>query len=596
MYTAPVPDMRFVLEEVLDVPAMAKLPGLEDVGLEMIQPILDEAAKVARDALAPVNYSGDRAHSVWKDHTVTMPAGFKEAYAAYRDGGWNALPFEPEFGGQGLPWSVAFAVQEMWQAANMSFALCPMLNQGAVEMLQAFGSDEQKATWLHHLISGHWTGTMNLSEPQAGSDLSAVRCMATPDPDLGEGVYRLKGQKIWITFGEHDLSENIVHMVLARTPDAPEGTRGISLFIVPKFMVDDDGSLGERNDVVCTGIEHKLGINASPTCTMMYGDHGPGAVGYLVGREQEGLKLMFVMMNNARLAVGLQGIAIAQRSYEQALAYAKDRVQSKSLVKPSEGAVAIIEHADVRRMLLRMKSLTEAGRALTYYAGSCVDRSKRHPEPAQRAQAQAMVDLLTPVVKAWGTDIGCEVSSLGIQIHGGMGYVEETGAAQHFRDARIAPIYEGTNGIQANDLVFRKTVRDGGTAALAFVGMVRETAQELEAATDPRLKAMKPRLGDAADALEEAVKSIAERGKQDPNAVAAAAYPYLELFGTVAGGWMMARSALAVVDAQIDADFRAGKLAAAQFYADTFLPKARGFLPSITGDDAAINDLAESAF
>ncbi|MGF1511311.1 MAG: acyl-CoA dehydrogenase [Myxococcota bacterium] len=597
MYTAPVSDMRFVLDHVLEVPKLSTVSGFEDAGLDAVGPILDEAAKVARDALAPVNFSGDREHSIWKDKVVTMPKGFVEAYRAYRDGGWNALPFEPEYGGQGLPWCVAFAVQEMWQSANMSFALCPMLNQSAVEMLQGFGSESQKSTWLENLISGHWTGTMNLSEPQAGSDLSAVRCMATPAPELGDGTYRLKGSKIWITYGEHDLAENIVHMVLARTPDAPEGTRGISLFIVPKFLVKPDGTLGERNDVYCEGIEHKLGINASPTCTMMYGDNGDGAVGYIVGREQEGLRLMFVMMNNARLAVGLQGIAVAQRSYELALAYAMDRVQSKSLANPDQGAARIIEHADVRRMLLRMKSLTEAGRALTYYAAYCVDISKRHPDAAERAQAQAMVDLLTPVVKGWGTDLGCEVSSLGIQIHGGMGYVEETGAAQYFRDARIAPIYEGTNGIQANDLMFRKTVRDGGNAAMGFVASVRECAQALEASGAPQLMAMKPRLSDSADALEEAVRFIAEHGKADPNGVAAGAYPYLELFGTVAGGWMLAKSALAAHASEtIEADFKASKLAVASFYADTFLPKARGFLPSITATGSTVNELPESAF
>jgi 3-(methylthio)propanoyl-CoA dehydrogenase len=594
-YTAPVSDMRFVLENVLEAPKLAQLPGFQDAGLEMIQPILDEAAKVARDALAPVNHSGDVEHSRWEDGLVKTPTGFKEAYAAYRDGGWNSLPFEPEHGGQGMPWAVAFAVQEMWQASNMGFALCPMLNQSAVELLQGFGTPTQQKLFLENLITGHWTGTMNLSEPQSGSDLSTVRAMATPAPELGEGVYRLKGQKVWITYGEHDLAENIIHMVLARTPDAPEGTKGISLFIVPKVVVNEDGSLGERNDVECAGIEKKLGINASPTCTMMFGDNSEGAVCYRVGEEHEGLKLMFIMMNNARLAVGLQGISIAQRAYEQAVAYAKDRIQSKRIDKPKDKPVPIIEHADVRRMLLRMKSLTEAGRALTYYAGMNVDLGKRHPDETERAKALAMVDLLTPIVKAWGTDIGCEVSSLNIQVHGGMGYVEETGAAQHFRDARIAPIYEGTNGIQANDLIFRKTVKDGGNLAAAFLAQVRETADELENASKPELKAMKPRLSEAADALETAVKWVVDNGKA-VNKVAAAAYPYLELFGTVAGGWMLAKSALALESGTVDADFAAGKLASATFYANHFLPKAKGFLPAITAGHEAITDIPESAF
>ncbi|MEO1338259.1 MAG: acyl-CoA dehydrogenase family protein, partial [Myxococcota bacterium] len=414
-----------------------------------------------------------------EDGAVKSPTGFREAYAEYRDNGWNAVPFEPEWGGQGLPWAIAFAVQEMWQAANMGFGLCPMLNQGCVELLESHGSRAQQDLYLPKLISGEWTGTMNLTEPQAGSDLAAVRCKAEPATDLGEGVYRLTGQKIYITYGEHDLASNIIHMVLARTPTAPEGVKGISLFMVPKFMPDADGQPGDRNDVLCTGIEHKLGINASPTCTMQFGDK-TGAVGFLVGEENQGLRYMFTMMNNARMSVGLQGVAIADRAYQQAVAYAKDRVQSKHVARPKGETVRIIEHGDVRRMLMTIRANTEASRALTYYAASQLDRAKKAPEEADRLRAAAFVDVLTPVVKSWATDLGVEMTSVAVQVHGGMGYVEETGVAQHFRDARIAPIYEGTNGIQANDLAFRKTVRDGGAAARMFVEVARSIAGDLE--------------------------------------------------------------------------------------------------------------------
>lgn len=598
-YSPPVDDMRFVLEQVLGRGQLTEVPGFSETTPDMLEAILGEAAKLASNVLAPLNHVGDRQHARWSEGgVVTMPEGFKEAYAQYRDGGWNALPFDPDHGGQGLPWAVAFAVQEMWHASNMSFGLCPTLNQGAVELLQEYGSPSQKKLFLENLISGHWTGTMNLTEPQAGSDLSTVRCVAQPAPDLGENTYRLKGQKIYITYGEHDLAENVIHMVLARTPGAPEGTKGISLFIVPKFTVKDDGSLGERNDVVCTSIEKKLGIAASPTCTMMYGDNSDGAVGYLVGEECQGLKLMFVMMNNARLSVGLEGVGIAARALDQAVAFAKDRVQSKHLAKPKEGPVRIIEHADVRRMLLRMKSLTEAARALTYQAGMYLDLSKLHPDATEAANAKAMVDLLTPVVKAWGTDVGCDVTSLGIQVHGGMGYVEETGAAQHFRDARIAPIYEGTNGIQANDLAFRKVLRDQGQAAGAFLEQVRSVAEALEASDEPQLKAMKPRLSDGCDALEEATRWIVDHGASEPNRVAASAYPYLSAFGYLAGGWMLCRSALALSEdaAAPSAEFREAKLATARFYADHFLPQVRAHLPAVTAGHAVVDEAPESIF
>ncbi len=592
-YAAPLEDMRFVLEHLIGLDALQRLPGCEEATPDMVEAILEEASKLATATLDPINAVGDRQHAqLVSEGVVRMPDGFKEAYDAYRDGGWNAVPFDPEYGGQGLPWSIAFAIQEMWQASNMSFGLCPMLNQGAVELLQEHGSEHQKRTFLPNLISGVWTGTMNLTEPQSGSDLSTVRTLATSAED---GTYRIKGQKIYITFGEHDLADNIIHLVLARTPDAPEGTRGISLFLVPKFMVNEDGTPGERNDVTCVSLESKMGINASPTCTMAYGEATEGAVGYLIGNEREGLKLMFTMMNNARLAVGLQGIAVASRAFGQALAYARDRVQGRSLDGTAAGSVRIIDHPDVRRMLLAMKAETEAGRALTYHAAYCLDVAKRHPDPNERAKAQAYVDLFTPVVKAWGTDLGCEVASLGVQVHGGMGYVEESGASQLYRDARIAPIYEGTNGIQANDLVFRKVQRDGGAAAAAFVEDVRAVAVRLEASNDERLRSIQPLLSEAADALADATAWVVGHDGE-PRSVAAAAYGYLDLFAAVAGGWATSRAALAAVSSDdLRPAFIEGKVAAARYFADFRLTQAKGFLQALLRGPEAVVAVSEDA-
>ncbi|MCA9553538.1 MAG: acyl-CoA dehydrogenase [Myxococcales bacterium] len=598
-YTVPVQDMRFTLEQVVKLEDLTALPGFEEAGADMVQAVLEEAAKLASSVLAPINFAGDRQHSkLVAPGVVQTPEGFKAAYDQYRDGGWNAVPFDPEYGGQGLPWAVAFAVQEMWQSANMAFGLCPMLNQGAVELLQAHGSEEQKKTWLEKLISGHWTGTMNLTEPQAGSDLSQVRAKAERAPDLGDEIYRIKGQKIFITYGEHDLAENIVHMVLARLPEAPEGTKGISLFIVPKFLVNEDGSLGARNDVQVVALEGKMGINASPTCTMAFGDESEGAVGYLVGAEHQGIKYMFTMMNNARLAVGLQGMAIAARAYDQAVVYAKDRIQSKSMTRPKDPPAPIIEHPDVRRMLLTMKAKTEAARALAYYAGKHLDLGSRHPDAAVRAKAQATVDLLTPVVKGWGTDVGCEVSSLGVQVHGGAGYVEETGAAQHFRDARIAPIYEGTNGIQANDLVFRKVIRDSGAAAKAFISDLLETAAGLEGSGNATLLGIGARMKEGAAALETATTYIVGAGQSDPVGAAAGAYNYMTLFGLVAGGSMLGKAALAAASrpAGFDAQYLDGKIATARFYAEQILPQAQGLVAPITQGAASLNEFAEAMF
>ena len=445
-YVPPIENMMFLLEHVT---GFRDLPEAEELDQETVEAILGEASKLASDVIAPLNKVGDEHGLKLKDDkSLSMPPGFKDAYNAYRDGGWNAVPFEEEYGGQGLPWSLSFPIQEMWQGANMAFGLCPLLNQGAVEAILSHGSDAQKELYLPNLVSGIWTGTMNLTEPQAGSDLAAVKTKAVPNED---GSYAVSGQKIFITYGEHDLAENIIHLVLARLPDAPEGVKGISLFIVPKFLVRDDGSLAQRNTLECIGIEHKLGIHASPTCTMQF----DGATGYLVGEAHQGLKYMFTMMNNARLSVGLQGVAIAERAYQQAKYYAQDRVQGKDL--GTGESCTIDQHPDVQHMLHTMQSLVLAGRVLCYQAAAYLDKAK-----AGDAEAQGYVEFLTPLVKSWCTDMSCEVASLGVQVHGGMGFIEETGAAQYYRDARILPIYEGTNGIQANDFLFRKILRDKG--------------------------------------------------------------------------------------------------------------------------------------
>lgn len=594
-YAAPIQDMRFVLSRLVGLDRLAELPGYEETTPELVDAILEEAGKLASDVLAPLNHSGDRERSVLENGIVRTPKGFKEAYAAYCKGGWNSVPFSPDHGGQGLPWTVGMAIQEMWHSANMAFGLCPTLNQSAVELLETHGTPEQQRTYLEKLISGEWTGTMNLTEPQAGSDVGAVRTKAVRQDD---GSYGIVGQKIFITYGEHDLTENIIHMVLARTPGAPDGIKGISLFIVPKLLVGEDGTPGARNDLRCAGLEHKLGIHASPTCVMAFGDNG-GATGYLVGEENRGIEYMFTMMNNARLSVGLQGVAIAERAYQQARDYARDRVQGRDMATGKEGA-RIIQHPDVRRMLMDMKARTEAARALTYHAAAALDRARRHPDAGERRRAQALVDLLTPVVKAWSTDVGCEVSSAGVQIHGGMGYIEETGAAQHFRDARIAPIYEGTNGIQANDLMFRKVARDGGAAAKALIGEMNNFDELLVAESADRLAPIRLRLAEAVKTLNEATDHILRTVVTDPVSVAAIATPYLRMFGIVAGGYMMARSALAAAEALKDGDgdpsFLEAKLVTAQHYADQILPHARGLLTPIIDGPRTIMALAEDQF
>jgi alkylation response protein AidB-like acyl-CoA dehydrogenase len=594
-YTAPIADMRFVLNRVVGIDRIAALPGYEAASPDLVETILDEAGKFAAGVLAPINHIGDHEGSVLENGAVRQPESFRQAYRQYVEAGWNSVPFDPEYDGQGLPWALAFAVQEMWQAANMAFGLCPMLNQGAVDLLTEHGDDQQKATYLAKMISGEWTGSMDLTEPQAGSDLGTVRTKAVEDG----GVYRITGQKIFITYGDHDQAENIIHLVLARLPDAPAGSKGISLFLVPKFLVNPDGSVGEHNDVRCAGIEHKLGIKASPTAVLSYGDNG-GAIGYIVGEPNRGLEYMFAMMNNARLSVGLQGVAIAERAYQQARDYAKVRVQSRDLRYPKNPPVAIINHPDVRRMLLTMKAQTEAGRILAYEAAGAFDISKRHPDAETRTAAQLRLELLTPVVKGWCTDMGCEVASLGIQVHGGMGFIEETGAAQHYRDARIAPIYEGTNGIQANDLVFRKLGRDRGAAVQAFLTEAKALVAELSGRPGDDLAAIAGGLSAGLIVLETATQWLVETLKPDPVAAAAGASHYLRMFGLVAGAVGLAKAA-AAADEDLrqrgaDVNFLTGKLITARFFAEHLLPQAAGLLTPITQGHHVVMALTEDQF
>jgi alkylation response protein AidB-like acyl-CoA dehydrogenase len=560
-YQAPVADILFTLQTVAGLDALRALPGYSDATSETAEAILEAAGKLAGEVLGPLNAIGDRERLRFENGVVTPPPGFKDAYRQFAEGGWNAIAFDPDYGGQGMPWALTSALQEMWNSANMAFALCPLLTQGAIEALQLHGTAEQKATYLPKMIAGTWSGTMNLTEPQAGSDLGAIRTTATP---AGDGTYRVKGQKIFITYGEHDWTENIIHFVLARLPDAPAGSKGISLFIVPKFLPKPDGTPGQRNDLRCVSIEHKLGIHASPTCVMAYGDN-EGAIGFIVGEPNRGLEYMFTMMNNARLAVGIQGLAIAERATQHAVAYARERVQG--------GKTTIIQHPDVRRMLLTMRALTQAMRCLALYAAGALDRAKHHPDAAERARNQALTDLLIPIVKAWCTDRGVEVASLGVQVHGGLGFIEETGAAQYYRDARIAPIYEGTNGIQAMDLVGRKLLRDEGKAMRALIAEMANSLGELRDA--------RAALESGIKLVEHATGSILAGGKQDMNQALAVATPFLSLCGTVIAGWLLARSAAQANGA--DPAFSQAKRATAAFFAANILPEADADAALVTG-------------
>ncbi len=591
-FHAPVTDMAFVLDEIAGLGAIAQLPGYEEATPDLVSAVLEEAARFGGEVLAPLNPIGDREGCRMENGAVKTAPGFAAAYGQFVEAGWNALPFDPEFGGQGLPWVVGTAVQEIWHAANMSFGLVPMLTQGSVEALSIHGSDEQKALYLAKLISGEWTGAMNLTEPQAGSDVGALRTKAVRDGD----VWRISGQKIFITAGDHDLAENIIHLVLARTPGAPAGPKGISLFVVPKFLVNADGSLGERNDVACIKLEEKLGIHGSPTCVMAFGET-TGAIGTLVGEENKGLAVMFTMMNNARLAVGLEGVAQAERAYQKARAYAGERVQG---YVGRDGPVTIIHHADVRRNLMTAKALTETTRALAYFVASRIDIAHRHPDAQARAEAHSLVELLTPVVKGWGTDCGIRVADIAVQVFGGMGYVEETGVAQHLRDARITAIYEGTNGIQALDLINRKLLRDDGQAFATLIETIRAVDGELADLPDSAFATIRRRLAEAAFAAATAAQRILAGHTADPFAAGAAAQPFLELVGVTAGGWLMARSALAaqrhLAAGTGNPRFLAAKITTAAFYAETFLTKAAGLLAQVEAGSTEVMALAEDQF
>ncbi|WP_242332923.1 MULTISPECIES: acyl-CoA dehydrogenase [Anaeromyxobacter] len=596
-YTAPLRDMQFVLRELAPIDEVARLPGCGEVNLELAEAILAEAGKFAAGVLSPLNVVGDREGArVVADGEVVTATGWRGAYRSFVEGGWNALSCSPEYGGQGVPRLVSALVEEMWNAANLSFALCPMLTRGAIEALELKGSEELKGRYLPKLTSGEWAGTMVLTEPQAGSDLSAVRTRAVRQPD---GSYRLEGQKIFITYGEHDLAENIVHLVLARTPDAPEGVKGISLFVVPKFLVNADGSLGARNDVRCVSLEHKLGIHASPTAVLAFGDKD-GAVGWLVGEENRGLEYMFITMNAARFSVGLEGVGIAERAYQLALACARERLQGTELGTRSKEKVAILRHPDVRRMLLLMKSRTEAMRAVACVTAAAMDTARCHPEAEQRARSQAFVELMIPIVKAWSTDNAIDIASLGIQVHGGMGFIEETGAAQLFRDSRITSIYEGTNGIQAIDLVGRKVARDGGETIRRVMAEMREVVTRLEQEKSETLSAIAARLRDGVTALEQAVQFVVATFGPDVRRAAAGAVPFLELFGTVAGGWQMARAALAAhrhLEAGTgEAGFLRAKISTARFYADHVLVRGGGLARTVVADADAVLALPDDQF
>ncbi len=598
-YRAPLRDMQFVLKELAGLDEIAQLPGCEEVNAELVDQILEEAAKFASGVLAPLNKPADEEGSKWENGAVRTPKGFKEAYKKFVEGGWNALQAPTEYGGQGLPKTVSTPVIEMWKSANLSFSLCPMLTAGAVEALLLSGAEELKRTYLKKMVAGTWTGTMNLTEPQAGSDLALVKTRAVRSHDEKCGDhYRIYGQKIFITYGEHDLAENIIHAVLARTPDAPEGVRGISLFVVPKFLVGRDGSLGARNDVKCASIEHKLGIHASPTAVMIYGEK-EGAVGYLVGEENRGLEYMFIMMNAARFAVGLEGLSISERAYQQALAYAKERIQSRDLAGGGK-AVPIIRHPDVRRMLMSMKAQTEAMRALAYVVAAAMDRARHHPDKESRARSQAFVELMIPIVKGWSTETGIEVASTGIQVHGGMGFIEETGAAQHLRDARITTIYEGTTGIQANDLVGRKIAREGGATARELIKAMRAVEAQLGSAAGEDMAEIRAAFSAAVTAVEECVSWIVVTYGNDVKAVHAGAVPFLELMGIVCGGWQLARAALIaqqrLAEGKGDKSFHEAKIKTTRFYADHLLTQAPALRNTIVHGAAGVMALAEEQF
>jgi alkylation response protein AidB-like acyl-CoA dehydrogenase len=607
-YTAPVKDMLFSIRHLAGIDEISKIPGFEDAGYDTAQAVLEECAKFNQDVVAPLNWEGDKNPSFHNGSGVSTTPGFKQAYAQFTQGGWQSLQHPAGYGGQGLPKVIGAACGEILNSANMSFALCPMLTDGAIEALLTAGSDDMKAKYLEKLISGEWTGTMNLTEPQAGSDLAAVRTRAEPQAD---GTYKIFGTKIYITYGEHDMAENIVHLVLARVQGAPEGVKGISLFVCPKFLVNPDGSLGARNDVHCVSIEHKMGIKASPTAVLQYGDGtaasiadsaGPGAVGYLVGEENRGLEYMFIMMNAARYAVGVQGISIAERAYQKAVQYARDRVQSRPVDGSLPKAGPIIHHPDVRRMLMTMRAYTEGCRAMATVAAAAYDAAHHHPDAQVRQDNQAFYEFMVPLVKGYSTEMSIDVASLGVQVHGGMGFIEETGAAQYYRDAKILTIYEGTTAIQANDLVGRKTARDGGRTAQALAAQIQATEAQLLAG-DAHAQAVARRLAAARQAFLDVVGFVCAGSKSSPNAVFAGSVPYLMLAGNLMAGWQMARALLAAQDllasgegAQWGAPFLQAKITTARFYADHILSKAPGQRDAIVEGADSVTDMALEAF
>lgn len=594
-YAAPVKDMLFAMEHLADLAHTATLPGLEDAGLPTAQAVLQECARLCEGVIAPLNRAGDVQPASLRDGVVHTTPGFADALRQYAEGGWQGLQHPAEFGGQGLPKTIAAACIEMLNSANLSLALCPLLTDGAIEALLTAGSDALKATYLPRLIAGEWTGTMNLTEPQAGSDLALVRTRAEPQSD---GTYRIFGTKIFITWGEHDVSGNIIHLVLARVPGAPEGIKGISLFVVPKWIPDADGRPGVRNDVQCVSLEHKLGIHASPTAVLQFGDAG-GAVGYLVGEENRGLEYMFIMMNAARYAVGVQGIAVAERAYQQAVAYARERVQSRPVDGSRKEAAPIIEHPDVRRMLMTQRALIEGCRASASVAAAAYDAAHHHRDAAVRGEQQAFYEFMVPLVKGYSTEMSLEATSLAVQVHGGMGFIEETGAAQFYRDARILPIYEGTTAIQANDLVGRKTVRDAGQTARAIAQRIAHTEAELLTSGTAAAQAVAPRLQAARQAFEEVVDFIVAHAKTTPNAAFAASVPYLMLAGNLMAGWQMARALLAAqtqAAAGQEVEFMQAKITTARFYAEHILPRTHALRESILHGSASVMELDAATF
>ncbi|MCC7287841.1 MAG: acyl-CoA dehydrogenase [Burkholderiaceae bacterium] len=589
-YRAPVADQLFVMKELAGLDAVSRLPGFEEAGLDTAQAVLEECARFNEQVVAPLDRAGDTEPSTWHDGRVSTTPGFKAAFEQFAQGGWQGLQHPTQFGGQGLPKTIGAACTEILNSANLSFALCPLLTDGAIEALLTAGSPQQQQQFIPKMVSGQWTGTMNLTEPQAGSDLSLVRTRAEPQPD---GSFKIFGTKIFITYGEHDMADNIVHLVLARVAGAPEGVKGISLFVCPKVLAD-----GTHNDVHCVSIEHKLGIKASPTAVLQYGDKG-GAVGYLIGQENRGLEYMFVMMNAARYAVGVQGIAVAERAYQKAVAYARERVQSRPVDGSLPRAATIIHHPDVKRMLMTMRAYTEACRAMALVGAAAYDAAHAHPDAQARARNQAFYEFVVPLIKGFSTEMSLEVASLGVQVHGGMGFIEETGAAQHLRDAKILTIYEGTTAIQANDLVGRKTMRDGGAVARAVAAQIEATEGELAGSGSEHAAVMLKRLRSARQAFVDVVDYIVDKGRTDPNAAFAGSVPYLMLAGNLVAGWQMARALLAAeqrVAAGEQAEFMRAKILTARFYADHILTQVPGLRDSVVEGAAGVTGMALEAF